>query len=145
MGHLADNRTFQAVPLNQLAGAQTRVPTPGQGDTSVVTLASPYTYGVGASGADGAALVAILPPGGAPPKGKTPPGDPNTTSYDAFQWVLAWAVVLAFLALITRTRLGYTLVYYALALVLLFLILTNYQWIASALAPIANAQGSLAG
>lgn len=54
------------------------------------------------------------------------------------RWVIAWAVVIMVLALINRTRLGHTLIYYALALMLLLLLVTQYKWVANVLSPITG-------
>lgn len=54
------------------------------------------------------------------------------------RWVIAWAVVIMVLALLNRTRLGHTLIYYALALMLLLLLVTQYKWLANVLQPITG-------
>lgn len=60
-------------------------------------------------------------------------GGPST-----YQWVLAWVALIGLLALASRTETGHTLIYYALVLILLILLVTQYQFIASALAPIGQ-------
>ncbi len=62
----------------------------------------------------------------------SPAGGQN---FSTFQWILAWSVLGVVLLLLARTRIGYLLIYYALALSILFLIVTQYQWFAKALAP----------
>lgn len=54
---------------------------------------------------------------------------------DAFQWVLAWAVLIVVLALLNKSRVGHTVIYYALLLVVITLVLSNYRFIVSALSP----------
>lgn len=53
----------------------------------------------------------------------------------AFGWILAWSVGIVLLTIIARTRIGHAFLYYVFALFLLFLIVSNYFWIAQALAP----------
>jgi hypothetical protein len=55
-----------------------------------------------------------------------------------YRVVLAWAVVIVLIVLISKTRAGYAFVYYSLVLMLLFLILTQYQFFQWALAPITS-------
>lgn len=64
----------------------------------------------------------------------------TTTSSNAstFQWLLAWAVVIVLASLANRTRIGHTLMYYGLWLLLLFLLVTQYKFIAAALAPVGQ-------
>lgn len=55
-----------------------------------------------------------------------------------FQWLLAWAVVIVLASLANKTRIGHTLMYYGLWLLLLFLLVTQYKFIAAALAPVGQ-------
>ena len=55
-----------------------------------------------------------------------------------YQWLLAYTVIIVILMVINRTRIGHTLIYYSLALLLLLQLVLNYQWLASALSPITN-------
>ncbi|MGZ6392508.1 MAG: hypothetical protein ACXWQZ_24990 [Ktedonobacterales bacterium] len=70
----------------------------------------------------------------------TTQADPVATSpaVGIMRWVIAWAVVLLLLGLLNRTRLGHTLIYYALALMLLLLVVTQYKWFANVLQPITG-------
>lgn len=60
------------------------------------------------------------------------------SDYSPFQWLMAWAVLLIVLALLAQTDLGYLAIYYALALMILFLIVTQYKWFAGVLAPFGS-------
>lgn len=57
---------------------------------------------------------------------------------DAYRWMLAWAVAIVLLSLLNKTRLGHVLIYYWLWLLILFLVVTQYKFIASALAPLGE-------
>lgn len=59
--------------------------------------------------------------------------DPSVTT--AFQWLLAWAVFLAIMAILNRTRIGHAAIYYTLLLCVLFLVVTQYAWLSAALLP----------
>lgn len=71
-----------------------------------------------------------------------PPAGQQT--YPVSRWVTAWAVILVVLFLLTRFRAGYVAVYYALALALLLLVVVNYGWFQSALAPLQSLQSGFA-
>jgi hypothetical protein len=55
-----------------------------------------------------------------------------------FRWLLAWAIVIVLASLANKTRIGHTLMYYMLWLLLLFLVVTQYKFIAAALAPVGQ-------
>lgn len=55
-----------------------------------------------------------------------------------YRWLLAWAVVLVLVGLANRTRVGHAALYYLLALMLLFLVVTQYRWLTWALSPITG-------
>lgn len=55
---------------------------------------------------------------------------------NAYQWLVAWVVLLAILALLNRSRVGHALLYYGMLLLLVTLVLTNWRFIVSALSPI---------
>lgn len=119
------------------------MPTPGENGYGPEPSLAEIPYG--ASGGTGAA---------APPTGVTDPtsGAPGgsssaqpLTSNAAYNWLVAWVVLLIIMALIIRTNLGYRIVYYALALTLLFLLVTNAQWIAAALSPFNQIQTKVSG
>ena len=59
-------------------------------------------------------------------------------SYTSFQWLLAWVVLFVVLIFLARTRIGYLLIYYLLALSVVFLLVTQYKWFASVLAPFGS-------
>lgn len=56
---------------------------------------------------------------------------------NAFTITVAWGIVFLALYFINRTRVGHTLVYYVLALALLFLVVTQAGRIAALLYPLA--------
>lgn len=64
----------------------------------------------------------------------------GATPAEAYRWFLAWGVALLAVALINRSRLGHVIVYYVLALMLLFLFVTQASWFAQALLPLSNPQ-----
>ncbi len=71
----------------------------------------------------------------------TTPGSDSGSSGAApttYQWVVAWILVLVLAMLALRTQVGYKLVYYGLVLLLVFLLVTQYQFIAAGLAPIGQ-------
>lgn len=62
-------------------------------------------------------------------------GSSGGGNFTTFQWILAWTVLGVVILLLIRTRIGYLLAYYALALSIIFLLVTQHQWFASVLAP----------
>jgi predicted aspartyl protease len=62
----------------------------------------------------------------------------TTTTDNTFAWLLAWSVMIVMLVLINKTRLGHVIIYYALWLMLAFLIVTQYQAIANLLKPLGQ-------
>lgn len=78
-------------------------------------------------------------------QGPSSPGS-NTAgsgSYTSFQWLLAWTLLIVVLILAARTRIGYLLIYYALALSVLILLVTQYKWFAGVLAPFGSLRPGL--
>ena len=70
----------------------------------------------------------------------------DSTNYSAMQWLVAWVVLITVLVFLARTRLGYLLIYYALAISVVILLVTQYKWFASALAPFQSLKpGVVAG
>lgn len=65
-----------------------------------------------------------------------PEGTGNNNA--AYRTVLAWGVLLAFVFLIARTRVGYVAVYYSEVLILLFLFATQARFFAYALQPLTS-------
>lgn len=115
------------------------MPTPGEDgygpEPSLAAMPYGSSGGVGA-GAPSDTVVAGIPAASGPPP---------LTSDAAYNWLIAWIVLGVIIALIIRTAVGYRIVYYALALALLFLLVTNATWIASALAPFNDLQGKVSG
>lgn len=56
----------------------------------------------------------------------------------AFKATLAYLVMFMLLWAFSKTRLGYAAIYYGLCLILLFLLVTQYRWIAAVLAPLSS-------
>lgn len=61
--------------------------------------------------------------------------DKETTSY---QWIVAWILVICLAALAAQTEIGYTIIYYGIILLIVFLLVTQWQFISNAVAPIAQ-------
>lgn len=57
---------------------------------------------------------------------------------NTFQWLLGWTVVIILASLANKTRIGHTLIYYGLWLLLLFLLVTQYKFIAAVLGPVGQ-------
>jgi len=98
--------------------------------------------GASAESAQASANPTANPPtsGGSDPRtGPTPTGAVASDA-NAVSWLLAWGVLIVLLVLINRTKLGQTITYYVLALAVLFLVLTQYKFIAATLAPFSQSQ-----
>lgn len=63
-----------------------------------------------------------------------------TDTISAYRWVLAWAVLFVILWLFSKLAIGYTILYYLAVLVILLLLVTQYQAIASMLSPFQSRQ-----
>lgn len=57
---------------------------------------------------------------------------------DTYKWLLAWAVAIVGLTFVNKSRLGHVFIYYWLVLLILFLVVTQYKFIAQALAPLSE-------
>jgi Lysozyme like domain len=68
---------------------------------------------------------------------KTNP-DTTTPSGSGYVYVLAYTVAIAFFVLLTKSKVGYRAVYYGLLLCILFLFVTQSQFISTSLAPLTN-------
>lgn len=53
----------------------------------------------------------------------------NTVDEQTTQWLLGWAVLIVLLVLLARTQTGKAIIYYSLALMVVFLFVTQYEWI----------------
>ncbi len=60
---------------------------------------------------------------------------------DEYKYILAYGIFIAFLTLVTRSKIGYAIVYYVLVLAILFLMVTESKFIAEALKPISHSSG----
>lgn len=58
----------------------------------------------------------------------------------AYRWIIAWVVLGLILFALSKLKVGYVIEYYLVVLTLLLLLLTQYQAIASLLAPFSQAQ-----
>lgn len=58
-----------------------------------------------------------------------------------YRWVLAWAVFLALLWLANQSEIGHRVIYYLLVLSIVLMLVTQYRWLSSALAPLATVTG----
>ncbi len=68
----------------------------------------------------------------------------------AYKATVAYAVMFVLLWALSKTQAGYALIYYGLCLMIFFLLVTQYQWIAQALSPLdtsgsANPGGPING
>lgn len=68
----------------------------------------------------------------------TPSSDSTTTWDQTYKWLIAWAVGITLLVAINRTKLGHVLIYYWLVLLILFLVVTQYQFIVQVITPIGQ-------
>lgn len=66
---------------------------------------------------------------------------PVAGAMQAYRVLLAWAVVLVLVGIANQSRVGHTAIYYLLVLALFLLIVTQYRWFASVLAPITGQGG----
>lgn len=64
-------------------------------------------------------------------------GNPIESGY---KYILAYGIMIGLAVLATKTRAGYTVVYYLLVLALLLILVTQSQFIADALKPITSAK-----
>ncbi len=62
----------------------------------------------------------------------------NGGKFSAFQWIVGWTVLILLLFLLAKTRIGYLLIYYGLALSVIFLTVTQWRWFAGVLAPFSS-------
>ena len=94
------------------------------------------------TGAVPTALAQVQPPSGTTSSnaGTSDPANsgPKQGQPSAYAWLLAWAVLLATLTLINRTKLGHAAIYYGLVLMLVFVILSNYRFVQTALNPFSS-------
>lgn len=63
---------------------------------------------------------------------------PEQQATSSYQWVVAWLVVIILCAAVAQTDIGYTTIYYGLVLILVLLLVTQYKFIATAMAPIGQ-------
>lgn len=62
----------------------------------------------------------------------------DTAWSDAYKWIVAWLVAIVILSLLNKTRLGHVAIYYWLWLLIIFLFVTQYQYIVGALGPLGT-------
>ena len=73
------------------------------------------------------------------------PGPPGTKEITDFQWLLAWAALGLVLWLMARTALGYRIIYFTVAALILIVLLTQYKWVQAIFAPFAELGAGLTG
>lgn len=56
----------------------------------------------------------------------------------AYRWLLAWALMILMLGVVSKTRLGHVIIYYSLLLSIVFVLVTQYRFIAQALSPLGQ-------
>lgn len=85
------------------------------------------------------APVAPASTGPASDTGVSPNGSTDAGTADSLaRWVIAWAAGILIIWLLNKSRWGHTIIYYTLVLMLVFLALTQYQWIAWVLQPFSH-------
>lgn len=57
---------------------------------------------------------------------------------ETYRWIVAWSIFLMIIFVINKTKLGHAILYYSLWLLLLFLLVTQYRFIAGALEPLGQ-------
>lgn len=75
--------------------------------------------------------------------GQQSPGEQGNSVQSDFRALLAWLVFIGIMWGLTRIPVGRVIVYYGLVMLILFILLTQYQWIASALEPLSNLRPGL--
>lgn len=55
------------------------------------------------------------------------------TEMNTYQWVIGGLIMIALLVFMSKTDAGYRIIYYSLVLMIVFLLITQYQFIAQAL------------
>lgn len=77
------------------------------------------------------------------------PNGPSQTGpgseYTSFQWIMAWLILFILLAFFNKTRIGHLVLYYALVLMILFILVSNAGWFANILAPFQSLTPGLSG
>lgn len=53
----------------------------------------------------------------------------NPLDDETTRFILGWAVLIAILVMVAKSRVGYATIYYGLTLLLFLLFVTQYQWI----------------
>lgn len=69
-----------------------------------------------------------ITPGSAPPTVTAPPSGSDAL-LPTFQFVAGWVLLITFLVFVSKSRLGYVIIYYSLVLIILFILVTEYQQI----------------
>lgn len=54
----------------------------------------------------------------------------SSTDDQTTQWIFGWIILIIVLAVIAKTQSGRAFIYYGLALIVVFLFVTQYKWIA---------------
>ena len=83
-------------------------------------------------------------PSAAPSPSGTPMTD-NLTAQASARALLGWTLILVLLAALSRTRLGYVVIYYALSLAILLLVLGSYPRVVDLLGAVRAPNGPSGG
>lgn len=78
----------------------------------------------------------------AAPAPREEPARGGNNEISDFQWIVAWAALGLVLWLMARTAIGYRLIYYTLVILILTILLVQYQWFSSLFAPFAQLAGN---
>lgn len=62
-----------------------------------------------------------------------------------YHYMIAWTFIILLFVLLSRTKVGHTLVYYSLLLMLAFVLVTQYQWVQYILDPIIGSKSDRGG
>lgn len=63
-------------------------------------------------------------------------GSTGSTWGDTYKWLIGWIVAIVLLSLINKTRVGHVAIYYWLWALIIFLVVTQYRFIADALSAV---------
>lgn len=82
-------------------------------------------------------------PSNATDTGQDGASSPGSSTQTDFRPLLAWIVFIGVLFAASRNTIGRAIIYYGLLLLILFVVLTQYQWFANALQPLSNLRPGL--
>lgn len=104
-----------------------------------------YTSTTGQSGTDNAttqnslaSLLAVSDATGGFGTAQNMPVVQTQNDATTYAWVAGWVVFIAILAVLAQTETGHNVIYYSLLLIIVVLVLTQYQRIVTLLAPVGT-------